>query len=64
MVNQEYDGYSARYDAFYYVDTMQWGESACTDPSCEYCNTRPDTAHGLSNDIDQLRLADHGETSH
>ena len=56
MTDHEYDGYSAKYAAFYLVDTMQWATDACQDPDCIYCHGRPPTAHGLTNDIDKLIL--------
>lgn len=52
-------GYSARYDAFFDVDTRQWDSGICGDPVCEYCGNRPKTAQGVVNDIHLLRLADH-----
>ena len=52
----EYDGYSAQYDSFYLVDTMQWVNSPCSDPHCQWCKNRPPTAHGLKNEIDSLVL--------
>ena len=50
------EGYSAKYDAFYDLATLQWINTACHDPRCEYCSNRPATADGLSNDIAMLTL--------
>lgn len=55
---KQHDGYSARYDAFYDLETGQWAEAGCKDQECEYCKDRPDTAHGLANDINLLKIID------
>ena len=33
--------YSEEYDAYYYVETNEWIEPRCSDPSCHYCINRP-----------------------
>ena len=34
--------YSEEYDAYYIVETGEWLESKCDDPTCEFCPNRPD----------------------
>jgi hypothetical protein len=34
--------YSEEYDAFYNVETNQWIDSKCDDPTCHYCMSRPE----------------------
>lgn len=34
--------YSRRHDAYYRIDTGEWTEPGCNDPSCEYCRDRPE----------------------
>jgi len=34
--------YSEEYDAYYIVETGEWVESKCDDPTCEYCVNRPE----------------------
>lgn len=42
--------YSEEYDAFYNVETNQWLESKCDDPTCEYCMSRPERPLGVEAD--------------
>ena len=34
--------YSDEYDAFYNEETNEWLESKCDDPTCHYCQSRPE----------------------
>jgi len=34
--------YSDKYDAYYCKVCNKWAEDKCSDPTCEYCTTRPD----------------------
>lgn len=34
--------YNEKYDAYYNPKTGEWIESRCSDPTCEYCSTRPE----------------------
>ena len=34
--------YKASYDAYYNPITDEWLESPCGDPTCDYCNARPE----------------------
>lgn len=43
-------GYSAIYDAIFYLDTRKWVEDKCGNSDCEFCINRPDTAEGLTDD--------------
>lgn len=36
--------YNAKYDSYYNADTGEWVEKKCSDPECDYCKDRPDTA--------------------
>ena len=35
--------YTEKYDAYYCKSCNTWLESACDDPTCEYCVNRPQT---------------------
>ena len=35
--------HSEEYDAYYCETCNLWLESKCDDPTCEYCNQRPET---------------------
>ena len=41
LVNDLTIEYSEEYDAYYYVETNEWIEPRCSDPSCHYCINRP-----------------------
>lgn len=34
--------YNEQFDAYYDDETLEWLESKCDDPECEYCVNRPD----------------------
>jgi hypothetical protein len=38
--------HSEDYDAYYCENCNEWLESACDDPTCEYCINRPLTPLG------------------
>jgi hypothetical protein len=40
--DQEPRAYKASYDAYYNPITDEWLESPCGDPTCDYCNARPE----------------------
>lgn len=42
--NLERFEYSEEYDAYYIVETGEWVDSKCSDPTCEYCTNRPEKA--------------------
>lgn len=41
--------YSERYDAFYNPETDTWLDSQCCDPTCEYCQDRPEFPSQVEN---------------
>jgi hypothetical protein len=44
----ELKDYSAKYDAYYNVQTGEWIEEKCNYAECKYCKNRPDTAWELA----------------
>lgn len=36
-----------RYDAYYCEDCNAWIEPACSDPTCQYCNNRPNKPNDM-----------------
>lgn len=37
-----------RYDALAHRNCLQWVESGCSDPQCEFCSKRPPTPNGVN----------------
>ena len=37
--------YDKRYDAWFVINTGEWVEGKCSDPSCDHCKDRPATAN-------------------
>lgn len=35
--------YSEKWDCYYCHPCNKWLEEKCNDPTCEYCNDRPET---------------------
>lgn len=36
--------YNEQFDAYYDDESLEWLDSKCDDPECEYCVNRPDNA--------------------
>ena len=42
--------YSEEYDCYYCESCNRWSEDKCGDPTCEFCNSRPESP----NDVNEI----------